>query len=271
MTYFGFLIQFLVIPLFLLVGLTWWDRHHNIKLPVTFRNWPVGIVLGLHIIIAVVYTTPWDNYLVATRVWWYDPNLVTGIILGWVPLEEYTFFVLQTLFTGLWLAFLARRLPGENSNSGPVHHRLRLILPLIVGLIWLVAITILAVGWKPGTYLGLELAWALPPIMLQLAFGADILWYHRRLVLLALIPPTLYLSFVDMLAIGAGTWTIDPAQSLNIFLAGRLPVEEFIFFLLTNTLVTFGMVLALACQSQTRIPAMVKELTKSDCRLVKTT
>ena len=23
-----------------------------------------------------VYTTPWDNYLVATNVWWYDPALV---------------------------------------------------------------------------------------------------------------------------------------------------------------------------------------------------
>ena len=29
--------------------------------------------------IAVVYTTHWDNYLVATRVWWYDPALVSGI------------------------------------------------------------------------------------------------------------------------------------------------------------------------------------------------
>ena len=28
---------------------------------------------------------------------------------------------------------------------------------------------------SPGTYLGLELSWALLPIMIQLAFGADIL------------------------------------------------------------------------------------------------
>ena len=51
--------------------------------------------------VAVLYTTPWDNYLVATGVWWYDPHLVAGLVLGWVPIEEYTFFILQTLAMGL--------------------------------------------------------------------------------------------------------------------------------------------------------------------------
>jgi lycopene cyclase domain-containing protein len=97
------------------------------------------------------------------------------------------------------------------------------------------------------------LVWALPPIMLQLAFGADILLRHYRLVLLTLLPLTFYLSAMDILAIGAGTWTIDPAQSLNILLAGRLPIEEFIFFLLTNTLIVFGMTLAIAAESRQRI------------------
>ena len=68
-------------------------------------------------IIALLYTTPWDNYLVATGVWWYDPALVTGLTLGWVPIEEYTFFILQTLLAGLWLAFLARRLEFKDQSS----------------------------------------------------------------------------------------------------------------------------------------------------------
>ena len=46
------------------------------------------LALAAHVGMAVVYTTPWDNYLVATRVWWYDPALVTGLTLGWVPIEE---------------------------------------------------------------------------------------------------------------------------------------------------------------------------------------
>lgn len=111
----------------------------------------------------------------------------------------------------------------------------------------------LAAGWQPGTYLSLELAWALPPLLLQLAFGADILWRHRHLALWGVIPPTLYLSLVDSLAIGAGTWTISPAQSLHIYLLGILPLEEFIFFLLTNMLLVGGMILALANDSKARL------------------
>ncbi|MCZ7668150.1 MAG: lycopene cyclase domain-containing protein [Chloroflexi bacterium] len=75
------------------------------------------------------------------------------------------------------------------------------------------------------------------------------MWYYRRLLLLTIVPTTLYLAFADSLAINWGTWTIDPQQSLNLFI-GNLPVEEFIFFLLTNTLLVFGMTLALAAESQ---------------------
>jgi lycopene cyclase domain-containing protein len=259
MTYFGFLLRFLVIPLILMAGLTWRDLHRGVNRPLALRNWPAWVVLLVHVAVALLYTTPWDNYLVATRVWWYDPTLVTGITLGWVPLEEYTFFVLQTLMTGLWLLYLARRLPLE---GGPVPHygQARWIATLVAGLIWLAALAMLFAGWRPGTYLALELTWALPPIMLQLAFGADILWHHRRLVLLSLLPPTFYLCIADALAIGAGTWTINPARSLNVYLGGGLPLEEFVFFTLTNTLVVFGMVLALARESRDRIPARIRRL-----------
>ena len=73
-------------------------------------------------------------------------------------------------------------------------------------------------------------------------------------VLLALVPATLYLSATDALAIGRwGTWTIDPAQSLHVLLGGMLPVEEFVFFLLTSTLLTLGIVLVWAEPSHRRL------------------
>jgi lycopene cyclase domain-containing protein len=112
---------------------------------------------------------------------------------------------------------------------------------------------ILIIDWQPGTYLALELSWALLPIMLQLVFGADILWRYRRIVFLSLVPLTLYLSAADALAINFGTWTISPSQSLDVLLGGVLPVEEFIFFLLTNILITFGLVLLWAEESHIRI------------------
>jgi lycopene cyclase domain-containing protein len=263
MSYFGFLLRFLVIPIVVLLGLVWWDRRRGretvtsttdaasaLSAGVSLRAWPVGWAIGLHVLVALIYTTPWDNYLVATRVWWYDPALVTGVVLGWVPIEEYTFFVLQPIFAGLWLTFWARRLTFRDESLRP---SLRKWSVLALGLVWVGTAVLLITGWKPGTYLALELIWALPPIVLQLGFGADILWRCRRLVFLSIVPLTLYLSFADALAINWGTWTIDPAQSLNIYLGGVLPVEEFIFFLLTNTLVTFGVVLVWAEASHRRL------------------
>ncbi len=61
------------------------------------------------ILVALAYTTPWDNYLVATGVWYYDPARVWNIVLGYVPLEEYLFFVLQVTLTGLITLWLIRR------------------------------------------------------------------------------------------------------------------------------------------------------------------
>ena len=54
---------------------------------------------------AAAVTLSMHFHLVATQVWWYDPQLVTGLLIGWVPIEEYLFFILQPLLTGLWLAF----------------------------------------------------------------------------------------------------------------------------------------------------------------------
>lgn len=250
MTYFSYLFIFLVLPLACAAVLTWRDAHLGRRLPAALGGYAAAWVLLAHVIVALLYTTPWDNYLVATRVWWYDPALVSGLVLGWVPVEEYTFFVLQTLFTGLVLLWLLRRSAPAPAPAAPA--RLRLGAGLAVASIWLFAAGLLLMDWQPGTYLGLELAWALPPIFLQVAFGADILWRYRRPILAVLIPLTLYLAATDALAIASGTWTIDPAQSLGIYLAGVLPLEEFLFFLLTNTLVVFGVTLVLARESQAR-------------------
>ena len=253
MTYFGFLALFVGIPIVILGALAFRDHRRGRSLPAAVGNFPAWQMIALHVVIAVIWTTPWDNYLVATRVWWYDPALVTGFVIGYVPIEEYTFFVLQPIMTGLWLALLLRRLPLP-SAAEIARPSLRGVALAGAAALWLGSLFLLLSGWQPGTYLGLELVWALLPIMLQLGFGADILWRYRRHVLLSIALPTLYLSAADAVAITAGTWTIDPAQSLQVYLGGVLPVEEFIFFLLTNTLVTFGLTLALAAASRARVP-----------------
>jgi lycopene beta-cyclase len=253
MTYAGFLAVGLGLPLVVLGVLTW-SRQ---------RAWPFGrlaaTALLAHVVIAVAYTTPWDNYLVATGVWWYDPARVLGLTLGWVPLEEYLFFVLQPLLAGLLLFSLARRLPPHAGAAAPA---MRWGASLAAAVLWLGSVVLLASGWRPGTYLGLTLAWALPPIALQLAFGADVLWRYRRSVLLTLALVTLYLTAADFIAIGAGVWTIDPAQSLQVLAGGVLPVEEITFFLVTNTLLVFGLTLTTAPETRARLVRLSRSLRK---------
>ncbi len=259
MTYFGFLLRFLGVPIVILGIVTWLDYRRRKPIPVNFRAWPVWAGILLHIVIAVVYTTPWDNYLVATGVWYYDPTLVTGIVLGWVPIEEYTFFVVQTIMAGLWIVFLMRRLP-VNPDPPPLQRNWRIVPVVILGVIWIGSVALLVSGWQPGAYLSLLLAWALPPIMLQLAFGGDILRRYGRLVVLAIFSLTLYLSLADYLAIGSGTWEINPSKSLHWLIGGVLPFEEIVFFLVTNTLITLGLVLVLAQESHHRFNAMAHYL-----------
>lgn len=260
MTYFGFLAIFIGPPLAILSLVNWRMRHQPFPTRLSaFR--PISVVAA-HILVALLYTTLWDNYLVATGVWWYEPSLVTGLTLGWVPIEEYTFFIVQTLMTGLWLLWLARMIqPAEGEIVS--HSGIRWVSTLILSVLWVLSVVILAIGWQPGTYLGLILVWALPPIMLQTAFGADILWGYRRLVLPGFIAPTLYLSLADTIAIQSGTWTIDPLQTTGLHFPGGLPLEEFIFFLVTNLLISFGTTLVLARESQMRIsPSLLEKIMK---------
>jgi lycopene cyclase domain-containing protein len=249
MTYFAFLLRFLVIPilLLLLINLRWKDSPTS-----EFNQAKIWRGILVHIVLAVVYTTPWDNYLVATGVWYYDPDLVTGILFGYVPLEEYTFFVLETLMIGLWWWTLARRnafppktqfIPNKSLRTGSLG---------LLTVLWATSLLVLLSDWEPGTYLAITLTWALPAIAPQLAFGADILWHYRRLLGTVILTGAGYLSAIDALAIGSGTWTIDPSQSAGIFI-GNLPVEEAVFFVVTVLLISFGITLLLAESSQGRL------------------
>ena len=256
MTYFGFLALFVGTPSLILALVNWRDRRRGRLLPRELRAFAPGHAAVALALAALLYTTPWDNYLVATGVWYYDPTRVTGIVLGWVPLEEYVFFVAQTALVALWFLFVARRLP---SAGGGLRGPLRWQSAAGVGVLWLLAVVLLGLRWPPGTYLGLELAWFLPPVILQLTFGGDILWLHRRQVAAALLPAVAYLTAADGVAIEAGVWTIALEQSTGVLL-GSLPLEELVFFAVTSLLIVFGMTLILAEDSIRRLNAWTRRL-----------
>jgi lycopene cyclase domain-containing protein len=91
MTYARFLGLFVVLPLVFL----------GVRYRKTLKARSLA-PLGLLLIVVYVTTTPWDNLAVKWGLWDFAPERIWGIKLGYLPLEEYLFFGLQTLLVGLW-------------------------------------------------------------------------------------------------------------------------------------------------------------------------
>jgi lycopene cyclase domain-containing protein len=186
--------------------------------------------------VALAYTTPWDNYLIAEGIWWYGDGS-TLVTLVHAPIEEYLFILVQPWLTALWLSHLS--LPTEwPTVARPIRSRV-----VATGL----AAALGVVGWRLlGTdatfYLGAILAWAAPVLALQWAVGAPQLWARRRLVALGALVPTAYLCVADRIAIEYGIWILSKQYTTGFTVAG-LPVEEATFFLATNLFVVQGLVL----------------------------
>lgn len=198
------------------------------------------VAIPLICIVALTYTTPWDNYLVAREVWWYGPGRVLGTI-GYVPIEEYLFFVLQPLLTGLFLyQYLDRFADTPKPSSAQAAWVGTGIFSVLTGLG-----AIFLMDGRPGTlYLGLILTWA-PPILAGMwLYDGETLWALRSTLLGATALPTLYLWGADAIAIRSQIWTIASKYMVGIAAFG-LPLEEATFFLLTNLLVVQGVLLLL--------------------------
>lgn len=203
-------------------------------------------------LLALLYTTPWDNDLVYTGVWSYPPDRVLGRI-GYVPFEEYAFIVLQGLLGGLWMFWLLRRMGADPAKSG--------------GTRWWGAGTFvtLALTGIPllftdtGLYLGLILVWAMPVLAFQWAFGGDFLSGLARVRFAAVFTLTGYLWVADRLALGLDIWQISPRDTLGVSLLG-LPVEEALFFLVTNVMVVEGLLLFIHPCARPRLQALLARL-----------
>jgi lycopene cyclase domain-containing protein len=190
--------------------------------------------VGLIVLIALVYTTPWDNYLIAVGVWEYGPDTVTATI-GLAPVEEYVFIVLQPIVAGIWLYSFE---PPTVEVS--ISRRDRVIGALAGGIVGVVGAALLLS--ETTFYMGAILAWAGPVLGLQWGFGWPYLWRVRRRFALAVSVPTAYFASVDRIAIDARIWIISSEYTTGMTVAG-LPVEEGAFFLITNVFVVQGLLL----------------------------
>jgi 15-cis-phytoene synthase/lycopene beta-cyclase len=129
----------------------------------------------------VVYTIPWDAYLIYAKVWTYPPNAILGPTLFRIPIEELFFFVIQTYITSLLYilvnkstlfavylqdesAFQQEQDPkGSDRQCGDLG---RMRFRKVMGQIFFASMTTVPLfssgASKNGTYLRLISAWAGP-------------------------------------------------------------------------------------------------------------
>lgn len=229
--------------------LTYIDVHLIYTLPIiavlTLITWPFLsrleiFKIGFVCTMAFVYTTPWDNYIIFHNAWMYTPENILAVV-GYVPVEEYLFFVIQTVMTSLWALVWTRWSPACFSfNYNKKSYRLIRWVP----------ITLLALatikGYKmavPGTdtfYLGCILWWSCPVIVF-LWYGVGNYFVKKSTTTaVAVIVPTMYLCWIDRIALKDHVWHISEKTSLNVFPAEHLPLEECLFFLITNVIIVLG-------------------------------
>jgi lycopene cyclase domain-containing protein len=115
----------------------------------------------------------------------------------------------------------------------------------LIGGVFLLAVAILgglALTKESTLYLGLITAWAAPILLLQWMLGYKRLMRDLKTWVPVAALATLYLGSADLYAISSGIWEISERYTTGFHIAG-LPIEEGLFFLVTNLLVTWGLLL----------------------------
>ena len=233
MSYLAFLLLWVVAPTCVLF-LHLKERAH-LKSHLQW-HWIGSALLAL---IALLWTTPWDNFIVAQGIWSYKAERVIGV-MGYVPVEEYLFFILMPLFNSTLFATLLLRGLKVESTRRERQLGSRCIV-LMVGILLMILAASLA-KQERFTYLSFTLLWFVPPLVLQWFFDPRVLLQKLRLIIVATILPTLYFSFADAFAIADEIWSIQQMTRTGWEL-GHLPLEETFFFFITSLLLAQGLIL----------------------------
>lgn len=188
----------------------------------------------------MVFTTPWDNYAAACGIWGF-PRGRYFFKIGWLPVEEYAFFVIQTLIVVFATSIVQRLLPPASSLAevepmapGTLASMGSVILAwLLIGIL----MRRLPQHRRSLHYAWHLLYWFLPIIALQWALAWPIL--APRSVTLGMVTILVggYLCVADWIAIRNGIWTFDHSQTTGHKLGKVMPWEEAAFFFLTSLLV----------------------------------
>lgn len=198
--------------------------------------WPALVVL----VIVYAFTIPWDNYAAFRGIWGF-PRERFSRQLGWLPVEEYLFFGLQSVEAILLSILFLEFWPGEGMGAASVDWPNLAACGGIL-LVWGVG------GWL-GRGLGAQsrwhyawhlLFWFVPIFGLIAAIAWPVLAPLWPVWLAATLLLGTYLTLADLHAISLGIWHFDERQISGFRFFGVLPWEEAAFFYLTSALVSWS-------------------------------
>ena len=227
--------------------MTYFQFHLLYNLPVTIVLYLLtrgcwtgaeGIAVAEVLAAVMVFTSPWDNWAVQKGIWDFPPTRTLGRI-GYLPWEEYLFFIWQTVNVIGLVSWVLQVFPGLRSHLetpvGPGNGSA--VVVLLAG--WFsigkfIRRKNLSPRWNYARHL---LFWFVPVIAIQWAVAPGLFLALAPVLGIATLFWGTYYVVADLIAVRAGIWYFDPKQITGVKLAGILPWEEIAFFYLTSLLV----------------------------------
>ena len=202
---------------------------------------------GLVLLAVLIFTTPWDNLAAKWGIWGFSREKFT-LQLGYLPIEEYAFFLLQSANVMLAIRALFRIFPDWQLGLETGLSSLTLIFLAASVLPWLICAAMLVwIRRKSGARANyaIHLAWFLPVVYVQWIIAPPLFIDHLGLLVLVTAVFGIYYTLADVIAVRAGVWFFDEKQITGVKLGGVLPWEEIAFFFLTSLLVAQSYLLLL--------------------------
>lgn len=192
---------------------------------------------GLVLFAVMVFTSPWDNWAVAKGIWGF-PRERFSLQIGWLPIEEYAFFVIQTVNVMLSTRLLLHLFPQIRSHVVTEFSLANVSVTggFLIGwaMLWF-WVKRLPLRFQYTRHL---LYWFMPVIILQWFLAGSLFLSHAALIFGITFFWGSYYTWADWKAVKAGVWHFDEKQITGIKWRRILPIEEIAFFYLTSWLVT---------------------------------
>lgn len=225
------------LPLLLVLGLL------NAMAPVSNAEW---MAMAVVLVIVMIFTTPWDNFAAMWGIWQFPEGRYLFRI-GYLPIEEYLFFLLQSFNVMLGvraaLLFWPDLQTGQQTPLVPVQG----IQCGVILAIWIAAGVFFFRHLPPKRlYYAVHLLfWFLPVLVLQWVIAPNLMWANIGLLGGLTLAFGAYYTASDVVAVFGGTWTFDEEMITGHKIGGILPWEEMAFFFLTSLLVAQSYLLLL--------------------------